>query len=67
MSGAVRHGVRVASFAVPAGFVGLFFLYPVAAVVWRGLGTDGWDALAGVLGSDHSRGVVWFTVAQAAA
>jgi len=67
MPGAVRHGVRVAFFVVPAGFVGLFFVYPVATVVWRGLGTDGWDALAGVVGSARSRGVVWFTVAQAAA
>jgi thiamine transport system permease protein len=58
----------IAAGAVPAAFVGLFFLYPLAAIVARGLGgEDGggfpWD----VLGSHATLEVLWFTVWQATA
>ncbi|WP_091379409.1 ABC transporter permease [Actinokineospora alba] len=49
---------------VPLGFLAVFFLWPVAAIIQRGLGSSG---LARVLGSSDTWAVVLFTVAQAAA
>ncbi|MEO5577004.1 MAG: iron ABC transporter permease [Gaiellaceae bacterium] len=48
---------------LPAAFLALFFAYPLAAILARGLG-DGlpWD----VLGSRSTLGVLWFTAWQAA-
>jgi len=54
--------------AVPVAFFAVFFVYPVASIVGRGLHDDGgWhlDALGRVLGDDSLRGVLWFTLWQA--
>ncbi|MFE3764435.1 ABC transporter permease [Streptomyces sp. NPDC059104] len=54
--------------AVPLAFFGLFFAYPVAAIVGRGLKTDeGWQfGRAGeVLARPDIAGVLWFTTWQA--
>ncbi|MEU5096071.1 iron ABC transporter permease [Streptomyces sp. NPDC020996] len=56
--------------AGPAAFFALFFAYPVAAIVARGLKTDGvWHLgrIADVLGQDGIRHVLWFTTWQACA
>ncbi|NJQ02279.1 ABC transporter permease [Streptomyces zingiberis] len=56
--------------AVPAGFFALFFAYPVAAIVARGLREDGhWQTAraAAVLTDPVVRDVLWFTGRQAAA
>jgi thiamine transport system permease protein len=51
---------------VPVAFLALFFLYPLAAIVERGLRGAG-DSALDVLGDSTTRDVVWFTVWQAAA
>ncbi|MER6410272.1 iron ABC transporter permease [Streptomyces humidus] len=61
---------RLALLAVPVAFFAVFFAYPVAAIVARGLHVDGswrfgrlWD----VLGQSDIRHVLWFTTWQALA
>ncbi len=54
--------------AVPAAFFAVFFAYPVAAIVARGLKTDGgWQLgrIADVLTQSDIRQVLWFTTWQA--
>ncbi|MFD6534352.1 ABC transporter permease [Streptomyces sp. NPDC060184] len=54
--------------AVPVAFFALFFAYPVAAIVARGLKTeDGWQfaRFGEVLGRADLGGVLWFTTWQA--
>ena len=63
---------RAAAYAALAGAVGafmvLFFAWPIAAVIARGLGRSGAASLLGeVLGSQSHRSVIWFTFWQAAA
>jgi thiamine transport system permease protein len=63
-----RRAALIAAGAVPAVFVALFFAYPLASILGRGLGGDGgvgipWD----VLGSPATLEVLWFTTWQAAA
>ncbi|QNE83462.1 ABC transporter permease subunit [Streptomyces rutgersensis] len=56
--------------AVPVVFFGLFFAYPVAAIVGRGLRQNGaWQfgALGDVLGDPDIGQVLWFTLWQALA
>ncbi|MFC3351293.1 ABC transporter permease [Streptomyces echinoruber] len=56
--------------AVPAAFFAVFFAYPVAAIVARGLKADGhWrpGRIADVLGDGGVRHVLWFTTWQALA
>ncbi|MYW65355.1 ABC transporter permease subunit [Streptomyces sp. SID8379] len=56
--------------AVPVAFFGVFFAYPVVAIVERGLHVDGgWQfgRIADVLGQSDVRHVLWFTVWQALA
>jgi thiamine transport system permease protein len=63
-------GVRLALMAVPVAFFGLFFAYPVAAIVSRGLRSGGeWHLgrFAEVLSEPDVLDVLWFTVWQAAA
>lgn len=51
--------------AVPLAALGLFFLYPVAGMVGRGLFPDGAFApgeVLEVLGRDRTRRVLWFTL-----
>ncbi|MGW4455190.1 ABC transporter permease [Streptomyces albidoflavus] len=55
---------------VPVVFFGIFFAYPVAAIVGRGLRQDGaWQfgALGDVLGDPDIGHVLWFTLWQALA
>ncbi|MEV7287488.1 iron ABC transporter permease [Streptomyces sp. NPDC093252] len=62
--------VRLALLVVPAGFFGVFFAYPVAAILTRGLRVDGvWQAgrVWEVLGESGVRQVLWFTTWQALA
>ncbi|MFJ3197534.1 ABC transporter permease [Streptomyces griseoviridis] len=56
--------------ALPVAFFGVFFAYPVAAIVARGLRVDGvWrlGRIADVLGQSGIRHVLWFTAWQALA
>ncbi|MFI9603863.1 ABC transporter permease [Streptomyces sp. NPDC052043] len=56
--------------AVPVAFFAVFFAYPVAAIVRRGLEADGsWqlERITEVLGQSDIRHVLWFTTWQALA
>jgi len=55
----------VAWAAVPAAFVAVFFGYPVATLLARGLGLDA-DRLIDVLTGSRFLKVIWFTTWQAA-
>jgi thiamine transport system permease protein len=57
---------RTVGVGVPLAFLALFFLYPLAAIVERGLRGEGNSALD-VLTDSTTREVVWFTVWQALA
>lgn len=62
--------VRLGLMAVPLAFFGLFFAYPVGAIVGRGLTTDaGWrfGRIGEVLGRSDIADVLWFTTWQALA
>jgi thiamine transport system permease protein len=65
---AARAG-RVALVAVPLGFLGLFFAYPVGAILARGLAPGGHVDLGpvgDVFTNPSLRGIAWFTLWQAA-
>ncbi|HEY3482059.1 MAG TPA: ABC transporter permease subunit, partial [Streptomyces sp.] len=65
-----RTAVRLALMAAPAAFFAVFFAYPVASIVGRGLRQDGsWQfgRIGEVLGDADIRHVLWFTCWQAAA
>ncbi len=54
--------------AVPAVFLAVFFVYPVASIVGRGLtpgGTLDLSPVADVITDSRLRGVAWFTIWQA--
>ncbi|MFO7572550.1 MAG: iron ABC transporter permease [Gaiellaceae bacterium] len=55
------------TYGVPLAFLALFFLYPLAAIVERGLLSGGGRAPLDVLADPLTREVVWFTVWQAVA
>jgi thiamine transport system permease protein len=57
---------KAATLGVPLAFLALFFLYPLAAIVERGLRGEG-DAPLDVLSDPLTREVVWFTMWQALA
>ncbi|MFJ6659445.1 ABC transporter permease [Streptomyces sp. NPDC091377] len=62
--------LRLGLLALPLAFFALFFAYPVAAILARGLKVDGvWQAgrLWEVLGQSDIRQVLWFTTWQALA
>jgi thiamine transport system permease protein len=61
-----RIGVGDALMLLPALFIGLFFLFPVGTVLWRGLGGEGLDAVFDLAKSPRQRDVLWFTFWQAA-
>ncbi|MFD4524219.1 ABC transporter permease [Streptomyces sp. NPDC058470] len=64
--GAARLGLM----ALPVAFFGVFFAYPVAAIVARGLKVDGiWQfgRIGDVLAQSDIRHVLWFTTWQALA
>ncbi|MFE5396835.1 ABC transporter permease [Streptomyces sp. NPDC056568] len=61
---------RLGLMAVPVAFFAVFFAYPVAAIVARGLKVDGaWQfgRIADVLAQSDIRHVLWFTTWQALA
>ncbi|WP_432083386.1 ABC transporter permease [Streptomyces sp. WAC 04229] len=61
---------RLALMAVPVAFFAVFFAYPVAAIVARGLEVDGvWQfgRIGDVLAQSDVRHVLWFTTWQALA
>jgi thiamine transport system permease protein len=58
---------RAIAYGVPLAFLGLFFAYPLAAIVDRGLRSGGGDTALAVLRDPLTREVVWFTVWQALA
>ncbi|MFJ5307733.1 ABC transporter permease [Streptomyces sp. NPDC088350] len=56
--------------ALPVAFFAVFFAYPVAAIVARGLKVDGawqWGRIGDVLAQSDIRHVLWFTTWQALA
>ena len=60
--------VRGLMLAVPIAFLGVFFVYPVASIVGRGLTPGGsldLSPLADLVTDAQFRGVAWFTVWQA--
>ncbi len=62
------NAARLALMAGPAAFFAVFFAYPVAAIVARGLTADGtwrFGRLAEVLAEPGIRQVLWFTTWQA--
>ncbi|WP_210588123.1 iron ABC transporter permease [Streptomyces sp. GESEQ-35] len=65
-----KYAARLALMAVPVAFFAVFFAYPVAAILARGLHVDGvwhfgriWDVVA----QSDIRHVLWFTTWQALA
>ena len=64
--GSSRAG-RAAAYGLPLAFLGLFFLYPLAAIVARGLRSGGGETALDVLRDPVTREVVWFTIWQALA
>lgn len=62
--------MRLGLLALPVAFFGVFFAYPVAAIVARGLKADGtWQfgRIGDVLAQSDIRHVLWFTTWQALA
>jgi thiamine transport system permease protein len=57
---------RALAYGIPLAFLALFFAYPLAAIVDRGLRGEG-DALVDVLADPLTLDVVWFTIWQALA
>ena len=58
---------RIAAYGVPLAFLALFFLFPLASILERGLRSNGGDSLLDVLADPVTRDVLWFTVWQATA
>jgi len=66
----LSRGARISLAVVPLAFLAVFFFYPVAAIVGRGLSPDGHvdlDPLGKVVTDAALRHVVWFTLWQATA
>jgi len=64
----IRPGRGTLLATLPLGFLGLFFAWPLALVLGRGLGVDGEALLAPLLDAvrdPYLRGVAWFTLWQA--
>ncbi|MFF9334635.1 ABC transporter permease [Streptomyces albogriseolus] len=64
----LRNAARLGLMAVPVAFFAVFFAYPVAAIVARGLKADGgWQPgrIVDVLAQSDVRQVLWFTLWQA--
>jgi thiamine transport system permease protein len=55
------------AYGAPLAFLALFFVYPLAAIVDRGLRSGGGDTALDVLTDPLTREVVWFTFWQAVA
>lgn len=64
----LRRGALILAAGVPAAFAALFFLYPLATILTRGLSTGGgFSAPTDVLLSAETARLVWFTTWQATA
>jgi len=66
---AARLATRAALVAVPIGFLGVFFVYPVATIIGRGLWPGGHldlDPVRDVFGDPSLRSIAWFTLWQSA-
>ena len=64
---AVRHMAAWAMVAlIPIGFMSVFFIWPVAALVARGLGATETGGFGDVVGRASFWRVAWFTTWQAA-
>lgn len=61
-----RSRLIAAAAIVPGLFLALFFVYPVATVLWRGLGDSELSPLRDLISSGRTRDAVWFTIWQAA-
>lgn len=57
----------VLAYGVPLAFLAVFFVFPLTAIVERGLGTDGGESALDVLADPLTREVLWFTTWLAAA
>ena len=57
----MTRGWRIAAVLIPIAFVGLFFAYPLSAILERGLTSDG-----GVSFPTGTGALLWFTIWQAA-
>ena len=55
---------RALAYAIPLGFLAVFFVVPLVAIVERGLSGPG-DSALDVLGDPLTREVLWFTAWQA--
>ncbi len=67
--GRVARAGRMLSALVPLAFLGIFFVYPVASILGRGLVPGGvldLSPIADVFGDPGLRAVAWFTAWQAA-
>jgi thiamine transport system permease protein len=58
---------RTVAYGVPLAFLALFFVFPLAAIVERGLFSESGDSVLDVLTDPLTREVLWFTVWQATA
>ena len=64
-----RIATRTLLVGVPLGFITIFFIYPVASIIWRGLAPDGAlsiEALGTVFTDGDLLEIAWFTLWQAA-
>ena len=55
------------AYGVPLGFLAVFFVFPLTAIVTRGLGSSGGESALGLLTDPLTRDVLWFTTWLAAA
>ncbi len=66
----MRRVARAAPSAIAGAFMLLFFVWPIAGVIWRGLGGQGFASafapLLKVVTSSSNLGIIWFTIWQAA-
>jgi thiamine transport system permease protein len=60
-------GWRALGLGVPLAFLALFFVFPLTAIVERGLVSTGGESAWGVLTDPLTREVLWFTIWQAVA
>ena len=58
---------RAVGYGVPLAFLAFFFVFPLAEIVRRGLGSGGGESPWTVLTDSDTRQVLWFTIWQAVA
>jgi thiamine transport system permease protein len=56
-----RRGWALAAYGLPLAFLALFFVFPLATIVERGLGSEGDESAWDVLTDPLTRDVLWFT------